>query len=769
MTQDFKTNIIDGTSNQDLLLVFDGAQFLSYYDGDFTEDDIEINNSICAEDNILFGGGVSSDISFTILNERMDASTMAFGWAKAFIGVVVQTTSKSGNFNAYVKIGNDEWTGRSDGLYKNGTRLFETEFPVISLYAKGGYIWAYSSSVTNIVRISNDTYQTVQISDFMRGKFTSYISFYFDGTFGYRWDGANVYKYEYCPVGVFNISKPERLKEYEVGFSTAQDKMTKFDRSATEFINTLSTTLTIKSFVDSLCSYCGTTFALSSFPHSTDTFNKSILVENEYTCRDLLKFAAEYCGTFAYCTGDGLVSFKSLQTSTVEEITYDRLELDGEEFAEYETENITKLIIQSSEGSSLTFGSGDNAYTVYGNPFITGSSWFDRPSSIPNYIPITASIITADPSIECGDKILFNLSQEETMALMYGDGLSVDANNLAFYFVQAAIKRGVPLISRTIVFNGQTSAVYQSNGDKVRPYDSAAQNNYAISVSNGRVNGKVAELDNSFDQQKVFNRLTNGGQSQGIYIDPATNKIYINGAYIKGETIVGQAINNGNGTFSVDPNGNVVANSLTSTNASITGGKVNINSAENSIIEVSRGNQITQGGQTKHQYESLMYGHGFKVTKRIDSVIANNELGFFGCYVPLAHQTYAGGVALVMYPGNAGETSSIEITSKGNIYSKYAPTQSSDRRLKHDIKPINVSNLQELNPVSFKLNGDESTHYGLIAQEVQETSFRDIVEGDKDGMLSIPYTEFIAFLVKGWQEHEKRIAELESMFKGDTK
>jgi len=577
MTQDFKTNIIDGTSNQDLLLVFDDAQFLSYYDGDFTEDDIEINNSICAEDNILFGGGVSSDISFTLLNERMDASAMAFGWAKAFIGVVVQTTSKSGNFNAYVKIGNDEWTGRSDGLYKNGTRLFETEFPVISLYAKGGYLWAYSSSLINSVIISNDSYQTVQISDFMRGKFTSYISFYFDGTFGYRWDGANVYKYEYCPVGVFNISKPERLKEYEVGFTTAQDKMTKFDRSATEFINTLSTTLTIKSFVDSLCSYCGTTFALSSFPHSTDTFNKSILVENEYTCRDLLKFAAEYCGTFAYCTGDGLVSFKSLQTSTVEEITYDRLELDGEEFAEYETENITKLIIQSSEGSSLTFGSGDNAYTVYGNPFITDSSWFDRPSSIPNYIPITASVITADPSIECGDKILFNLSQEETMALMYGDCLSVDANNLAFYFVQAAIKRGIPLISRTIVFNGQASAVYQSNGDKVRPYDSAAQNNYAISVSNGRVNGKVAELDNSFDQQKVFNRLTNNGENQGIFLQ--NNKIYINLDYLKANTVITQEFE--------------------AQNIKLTGGKIQMKTHEASgtenyiIMEYDGGGEIT--------------------------------------------------------------------------------------------------------------------------------------------------------------------------------
>lgn len=48
---------------------------------------------------------------------------------------------------------------------------------------------------------------------------------------------------------------------------------------------------------------------------------------------------------------------------------------------------------------------------------------------------------------------------------------------------------------------------------------------------------------------------------------------------INGGTITGVAINNGSGTFKVDNAGNVIANSLSSSNATITGGSIIINSA----------------------------------------------------------------------------------------------------------------------------------------------------------------------------------------------
>lgn len=72
-------------------------------------------------------------------------------------------------------------------------------------------------------------------------------------------------------------------------------------------------------------------------------------------------------------------------------------------------------------------------------------------------------------------------------------------------------------------------------------------------------------------------------------------KLYATSANITGtitsSTITGTSINNGNGTFSVDANGNVTANSLTSSNATITGGSININTSnkENNIIFLNSG------------------------------------------------------------------------------------------------------------------------------------------------------------------------------------
>ncbi len=52
----------------------------------------------------------------------------------------------------------------------------------------------------------------------------------------------------------------------------------------------------------------------------------------------------------------------------------------------------------------------------------------------------------------------------------------------------------------------------------------------------------VKDIDN-LTQQDIFNTLTNGGQTQGIYLED--NKVYINGEYIKSESIVGESIQAG--------------------------------------------------------------------------------------------------------------------------------------------------------------------------------------------------------------------------------
>lgn len=54
---------------------------------------------------------------------------------------------------------------------------------------------------------------------------------------------------------------------------------------------------------------------------------------------------------------------------------------------------------------------------------------------------------------------------------------------------------------------------------------------------------KVEDYDNSLNQLKVFNKLTNNGQTQGVYLE--NGKVYINGEYIKASSISGNKISAG--------------------------------------------------------------------------------------------------------------------------------------------------------------------------------------------------------------------------------
>lgn len=53
----------------------------------------------------------------------------------------------------------------------------------------------------------------------------------------------------------------------------------------------------------------------------------------------------------------------------------------------------------------------------------------------------------------------------------------------------------------------------------------------------------ITALDNSLNQQSIFNRLTNNGQTQGIYLQ--NGKLYLNGTYLQAGTISGDYISAG--------------------------------------------------------------------------------------------------------------------------------------------------------------------------------------------------------------------------------
>lgn len=67
-------------------------------------------------------------------------------------------------------------------------------------------------------------------------------------------------------------------------------------------------------------------------------------------------------------------------------------------------------------------------------------------------------------------------------------------------------------------------------------------------IDNGSL-GKVKSLDTSLDQDSIFNRLTNNGASQGIFLQDG--QLYINMSYLQTGTLKVGGSNNGNGVFAV--------------------------------------------------------------------------------------------------------------------------------------------------------------------------------------------------------------------------
>lgn len=105
-----------------------------------------------------------------------------------------------------------------------------------------------------------------------------------------------------------------------------------------------------------------------------------------------------------------------------------------------------------------------------------------------------------------------------------------------------------------------------------------------------------------------------------------------------------------------------------------------------------------------------------------------------------------------------------------------APITDSDKNLKHNIKDINIDVIDKLRPVQYNLINDESdtTHYGFIAQDVEQALLESGVTSDKMGIVhydenyetqertnyALSYDEIIPLLVKKCQELQREIDKL---------
>ena len=108
-----------------------------------------------------------------------------------------------------------------------------------------------------------------------------------------------------------------------------------------------------------------------------------------------------------------------------------------------------------------------------------------------------------------------------------------------------------------------------------------------------------------------------------------------------------------------------------------------------------------------------------------------------------------------------------------NIYATSGTVNTSDKNVKNTIvnSDLGLDFINKLNPVSYKWNEDDGkTHYGLIAQDVEETltsigktiaDFGGIYKED-DSPMGLGYSELVAPLIKAIQELSAEVAALKA-------
>lgn len=590
VSQAFKEKIRDGISEQSALVVMKDL----FFSASDISNGISISQFFNTSDDLTFGDCPSDTLDFTIIAGGMLAG-YSFGEAKVYFGV--KTASESyvfGDTNAHIEVDGDIYSAKTGGgLYKNDTLVDSGEY--ISLVSDGTNIYAIGTTSAVRMNKGSSAVYSYTPNNFMGQKLQKPLSAVFDGSTAYVWDGEHLLTYEYVPMGVYNIERPRSTVGQTVEIQDAHDRMALFDVDASEFLSTLTYPITLSAIYTRLCDYIGVPYVSSTFLYSDTSYSSSPFPDNSFSCRQLLSWIAERARRVAHFNRIGQLDLITYGDTVEESITAQDISQNGFSVAEYDTRRVTGVLLKSSNGASLSYGTMKNPYQIMGNPLINAISSDDLTAyrAIRTYVPMEFEILEADPSIDIGDIVNvqplvedYNMLTDsfgvayavwQEWFLLYGHDDVVVGNGdtpkvygKAFegdvaYAVPSPVYP-VPLMNREIVFNGFCRAKYTITGNEKRTAELDGDTKYNANAT-------------PITQEGVFNRLVGNDLAQGIYLEGG--KIYINAEYINagtisadliyGGTLSGAKINIGNGTFTVSSEGTVTAKDM-----HITGGYLDV-------------------------------------------------------------------------------------------------------------------------------------------------------------------------------------------------
>ena len=345
----------------------------------------------------------------------------------------------------------------------------------------------------------------------------------------------------YVPCGYFTPDEqPRRLSTISL---TCLDRMTKFDAVVDPTALTLPAT--VAGLVGQVCTICGITLSrdISSLTNASVSITALPTVQGDMTYRNLIQWCAGIMATNAWINWSGNLEFSWYNNSTSYMMTTaNRYNSDL-----YEDDlTVTGVTYTNNSGVEIVEGTDDYAIDLTGNalagPLI--STVLPAINTALNgftYRPFSAAVVNA-PYLWPMDVVVYKDKD--------GNNHTSVLTNVAF-----GLNGTTALESR-----GMTAAMNARKQPKGVTKEQAQ-------IITEAMQAVEADIDESLTQQEIFNRLTDGGQNQGIYL--LNGKVYVDATYIltgyleatriKGGTLTLGGLNNVNGTMEVlDASGNVV-------------------------------------------------------------------------------------------------------------------------------------------------------------------------------------------------------------------
>jgi hypothetical protein len=579
------------------------------------------------------------------------------------------------------------------------------------------------------------------------------------------------------PLGTYIVQSAERQTNRIFLDITALDQMSLFDVNVAEWYNILPFPMTLREFRSRLCQHIGVTEYVPEYlPNDGMTIEKTIAAE-ELFGRDALIACEQLNGAFGHFDRNGVLQHIVLQSNYVltpadslypsddlypaepgdmNDQVYDELITQHMytscRFEDYTVKSIEAVQLRQEEDDiGAIYGKG-NCLIIEGNFLLYGKGdeelqqiakeIYGMVSNRP-YIPYECDLLKGLPYLEVGDSQL----------------IEADEGDIVSYVIKRTMK-GIYALKDT----------YSATGEELRTEEQGANAEII------RLKGKAAYLKKNVDEvsanlvdlekqteakltitaEKIEAEVKRASEAEGnlsSLISQTAESITL--MVKKGEVSAQLSIESGG----IDIKGDRF--SWTATNSSLTAdGTLTVNQGLfKGSIDVGNG-QFTVNSSGKVVAKSIEVGtSSSRAVLYGSTVLATN----FSCNSSFTVDCYANMADI------GGNTISCGTLRANHIYGSI--DDFSDRRLKQNIHPVDAETairiIKQLKPVSYSMKRYDREGVGFIAQDVQKICLKQGIDlplyGRRGKYLTIPYINYVPLLVAVVQSQQKEIDRLKRL------